>query len=403
MLSRLPFYSKFAQWPASVRYGTAFFVVLRLFWWLWGGLIMALTPGGLPMRPWMRPTAAPLTGVVGWLLEPWNRWDVLWYVRIAAEGYTQSDGRGAFAPLLPLLIRGLSPLMGGEPLAAAALVADLACWGSLVLFFRAAEDVGVDGRRSLLALVSYPAAFFLFVPYADGLLLCCALAAWLAARAGRWPLAGLFGALTVLTKVTGLLLVIPLAWEAVTVWRAARGRGWYAWRPAPWLLALPAAAFGWALVRAGLQGQAAAFSANGVLTNLISPDFQTEWHNVLAWPWQALAASVAAPVRLWPRFDAVIAAVDLLLAAWVFMLLVRTRRLHHPGLTWFSTAVVVANLAFIVADTPLIDAPRRWLLAFPLFLSAATLPDRWTRLWLLVALTLQLILAVLFVNWIMVG
>ena len=393
------------QWPASVRYGTAFFVVMRLFWWLWGALVMAVLPGGLPLRSWMIPAAPALTGVFGWLLEPWNRWDVLWYVRIAVEGYTQADGRSTFSPLLPALIGGLSPLLGGQPLAAAALVADLACWGSLVLLFRAAQDVGGDGRRTLLILLSYPSAFFLFVPYADGPLLFCALAAWLAARSARWPLAGLFGALAVLAKVTGLLLLIPLGWEAVSAWRAGRRAGRPVWWPALWLLLPPLAAVGWAVVRTSLLGQQGLDFANlGLLAPLVSPDYEVEWQGrMIVWPWQALVAFVAAPVRLWPRLDAFIAVVDLLLAVWMVVFLVHTRRLNRPGLTWFAAAVVVANMTLIVADTPLIDAPRRWLMAFPLFLAAATLPPRWTRLWLLVTLPLQLILAVLFVKWIMVG
>ena len=398
------FVAHVAQLPAEIRYGTAIFFAMRLFWWLWGALVSGLVRVSLPMQTWMMPAAARLTGLAGGLLEPWNRWDVLWYMRIALEGYGPHDGRGAFAPLLPLLIRGISLLMGGAPLAAAALVSNLACWGSLVLLFRAAEDLGVDGRRALLALVSYPLAFFLFVPYADGLLLCCALAAWLAARSGRWPLAGLLGALAVLTKVTGLLLVIPLAWQAVTAWRAARERGGQVWWPALSLLLLPAAELAWVLQRTIWHGQGTALTLAGVLTHLVSPDFRIGWESTqFAWPWAALASAVAAPVREWPRFEAAIAAVDLVLIAWVILALVGTWRLRHPGLAWFSLAVVVANLMFVVTDTPLIDVPRRCLLAFPLFLAFAALPPRWMRLWLLVAWPLQLILSVLFLNWLMVG
>jgi hypothetical protein len=399
-----PVLLKLAQLPASLRYGTAFFVAFRLLWWLWGVVVVSLIRVQLPVRSWMVSAAAPLTGLGGWLLEPWNRWDVLWYVRIAVEGYSQADGRSAFGPLLPLLIRGLAPLMGAQPLAAAGFIADLACWGSLVLFYRVAEELRLDGRRVLIGLLSYPVAFFLFVPYADGLLLCCALAAWLAARTGRWPLAGFFGALAVLTKVTGLMLLVPFAWEAAVAWRAARPAGRRLLWQSAWLLLLPTAACLWPLVRANLLSQAQTLSNFGLLTPFVSADFAVGWSNVgLVWPWQALVTSVALALRPQPDVGTVIAAVHLAVAVWAVAMLARTPRLGQPGLTLFVGFVILANLVFVVIDNPLIDAPRRWLLAFPLFLAASQLPISWTRLWMPIGLTLQLALATLFIGWLMVG
>jgi hypothetical protein len=37
-----PVLLKLAQLPASLRYGTAFFVAFRLLWWLWGVVVVSL-------------------------------------------------------------------------------------------------------------------------------------------------------------------------------------------------------------------------------------------------------------------------------------------------------------------------------------------------------------------------
>jgi hypothetical protein len=53
---------------------------------------------------------------------------------------------------------------------------------------------------------------------------------------------------------------------------------------------------------------------------------------------------------------------------------------------------------------PLQDAPRRWLMAFPLFIAASTLqPGRWARWLVVAALLLQAFLSLLFVKWLVVG
>ena len=53
------------------------------------------------------------------LLTPLVRWDALWYLAIAQDGYSGDDAlsaekRAAFFPLYPLLVRGVGTLFGGS-------------------------------------------------------------------------------------------------------------------------------------------------------------------------------------------------------------------------------------------------------------------------------------------------
>ena len=60
------------------------------------------------------------------MVTAWERFDALWFLRIATDGYRLHDGSAAFFPGFPLAIRFLSPVLGGHPLAAGFLISNLA-------------------------------------------------------------------------------------------------------------------------------------------------------------------------------------------------------------------------------------------------------------------------------------
>jgi hypothetical protein len=106
------------------------------------------------------------------------------------------------------------------------VIANLGTLGGLVAIARLA-DRPAPVLRMVLA---YPLAFFLAAAYTEGLFLCFAAAALLWARDGRWLAAAAMAFLAGLTRNTGLILVLPLAWEA---WRQQRWRGAVAALAAP--------------------------------------------------------------------------------------------------------------------------------------------------------------------------
>jgi hypothetical protein len=205
----------------------------------------------------------------------------------------------------------------------------------------------------------------------------------------------------VLTKVTALVLLLPLALE---LWENRRTRS--LWNGV-WLVLAPFSLVLWILLRQFLlTGQGLSFSGPyGLLTPFISQDFQAGWSTeVVSLPWDSLIAAVLAPARLWPHIDALVALVDVVMTVVVVYLIALTLRLPRRSYIVYTLAVFVMNLMLIVQSTPLIDAPRRWMMAFPLFIAAAIyLPRRWERLWILFAVPLQLALTVLFIKWIMAG
>jgi hypothetical protein len=161
---------------------------------------------------------APLGGLGDVVASPLARWDAVWYLSIAHEGYDDADSpRHAFFPLYPLLARGLGELGGGGSAAlllAAYAVSLAAFFAALVLLHRLTTLE--LGRRAawptLLLLCVFPASLYFGAPYSESLFLLCSVGAFYAARTGSWAWAGVAAGFASATRSAGVLLLLPLAY-----------------------------------------------------------------------------------------------------------------------------------------------------------------------------------------------
>jgi Mannosyltransferase (PIG-V) len=123
------------------------------------------------------------------LLSTWQRWDALWYQRIAEAGYRPGDGTAHFQPLYPLLARIVSVPLSGQVVWAELLVSSAAFALAMWLLYRVARfDVGpLVARLSVLLTALFPTGFFLLAPYTEALYLTLTVAALYLARSWRTP------------------------------------------------------------------------------------------------------------------------------------------------------------------------------------------------------------------------
>ena len=137
------------------------------------------------------------------LFTAWERFDGLWFLRIATKGYAGGDGSAAFFPLYPLAVRVVSFLIGTHPLAASLIVSNLAFLGALiVLYFLTFSELSPGAaRKTVLYMSVFPTAFFFLAPYSESPFLLATVASFWAARRGKWWLAGLCGALAAATRM----------------------------------------------------------------------------------------------------------------------------------------------------------------------------------------------------------
>ena len=161
-------------------------------------------------------------------IEPWYRWDSMWYARICRLGYSRAPaGQQAttgFMPLLSIVMAagaaaGLDPYWVGLIAPNLAFALGLAAFGRLVA---TATGDGVTAWRSCLLLVAYPGSLFFSAPYQESLafaLLSLAILAWLDHRPALSALALAPAGLARLTAVA-----FPVAIVAEWLDDLARGR-----------------------------------------------------------------------------------------------------------------------------------------------------------------------------------
>lgn len=157
--------------------------------------------------------------------QSWNpillhsRWDSFFYTDIAQHGYHLTPGNTlsniVFFPLYPFLIYILAPFVGTNFVLAGWLVSILSLIGAVVIFYKLLKEFHptIDPETPIFYLLIFPTAFFLNAVYTESLFLFLSLLTFYYAFKGRFGVTGIFGILAALTRVTGILLFIPVLWE----------------------------------------------------------------------------------------------------------------------------------------------------------------------------------------------
>jgi hypothetical protein len=304
----------------------------------------------------LRPVSNPAEEL---LLEVWQRWDVLHYQRIAAQGYTD-DQSSAFPPLLPTLMRLLGTALGENYLLAGVLVSNVAFCLALVCFYKLTEqDCGeAVARRAMLYLSIFPTAFFFLVPYTESVFFLMVMLFFYAVSRRRWAVASVAAGLASFTRIQGLVLIVPLTYEWL---RHTEFDGRRAGRLALLIppVLLPPAAF---LLSRHLAGYPS-------LTAVLA----TDWHTTIGPPWHNFAhllrlmASGKASAN-----DILNTVIVVPFLALTVVSLLRTR----PSYRLYTAAMLLVMLSVVYIPPPLMNLPRHILVLFPTFVFMASLGRR---------------------------
>lgn len=189
--------------------------------YLLAALVLVPTFSATPQRIAMNASLAehvepPSTSPAYLLWGVWQRFDTLWYRRVAEQGY-DLQAATVFYPAYPLAIRALSTV--GIPTdVGAVLSARIATffmiWG-LILLLRLDLST-TDVNRALALLLVWPMSFVLFGGYAESMLMCFTIWSIWFARNDRWWLAAVCALLACLARAAGMVVIAPLVWIA---WR----------------------------------------------------------------------------------------------------------------------------------------------------------------------------------------
>ncbi|MEA2385385.1 MAG: hypothetical protein QOH72_5356, partial [Solirubrobacteraceae bacterium] len=289
------------------------------------------------------------------LAAPLARWDSVWYLAIANDGYPADDPRrAAFFPLYPLLVRAANAVVGA-PIVAGALVS-LVCFGvALLVLHRLTElELGAPAARATVwAIALFPGAVFFSAVYSEALYLALSVACLYAARTRRWAWAGALGALGAATRSAGVLLLVPLA----VLWLARDER-----RPrdAVWI----------ALVPAGLVAFCAALAIGG--GDALAPfHAQDIWFRHFAGPFAGMWDGTTAAWRGVHHLDDKAARADVVLFCFLVLAVpavIGTLRRLPAAYGAYVLAALALPLSYPVGPQPLMSLPRFLAVLFPLFM-----------------------------------
>jgi hypothetical protein len=329
----------------------------------------------------------------GWhnLFTAWERLDVLWFLRIASTGYSTHDASAAFFPLFPLVVKAVSFLLGGHPFAAGMLVSNGCFLGALVVLYRLTEEElsTTAARRAVVYASVFPTSLFFLAPYSEALFLLLVLVSFRAARRARWPVAAGAALLAALTRNVGVVMVLPLAGEAL-LQRRERGLPPISrdlvWAIAPVIGLLAYLGYWW-----GLSGDA-----------LAPLHQQANWQRALADPLTTLGKGTTVAFRYLGVYPGGYHTLDWFITAFVLIALVYATIKLRPTYSLFAWAMAIVPLTSLFASRPLIAYSRYALPIFPMYWAMAIWSEKHpVRHEVLVAASAMLLglMALLFVNW----
>ena len=190
------------------RYPLAVGILSRLFVFVvLGGIGLVRRPDG--------------ASVIDAMLDPFGKWDGIWYQRIADYGYdpTVAHGNGvAFSPLYPLMVREVASGLSITYLAAGVLISTACFLLAMILLHgliqrRSGEPIA---RTAVWLTAFFPVAYLFSSVYTESLYLLLTVLAFVLLERG-WVLgSSVVGAFTVLARPQGILLTPSLA---LRVWK----------------------------------------------------------------------------------------------------------------------------------------------------------------------------------------
>lgn len=336
------------------------------------------------------------------LLLAWYRWDTGHYVRIADHGYGVEEIDVAFFPLYPLLIKAATFVLPGSTQFAALVVANVACFGALMMIYRLAEDE--FGRsvaeRTVYFLIAFPTAFFMSAAYNTSLFLLLAVGSLYCMRRGNWWLAGLLGAFASATRSSGLLLVLPFLYEYL------RQRGFQLRK-----IRLDILAGG--TMFAGVAAFAA-YCWIALGDPLAFSHIQARWGRTFHWPWESLYNAAVATFQAPSETEYFLTNVlDLAAVLGVLGLLVLCVigpwkfRSDQRYLVVFGVAIVVFPLFAATTNDPrpIVSSVRYAMEVFPAFIVLAMIGANrhFERIYVLSAVALQAMCLAVFMHYDWIG
>jgi len=323
-------------------------------------------------------------------LTPWLQWDTIHYIGIAEFGY---DGQVLFSvwpPLYPFLIKVISTIFQ-PPILAAIIVSNLFFITAITLLLKLVSEIfdGNIAQKSILCLLLFPASFFLIAPYTESLFLTLNLAVIYLSRKKEWLFAGLLSALAALTRVQGVLLVLPIFIEGMQIYYSKRDKKQL-------LQFLPATLFA-----PFAYGMYSLYVRFGLLNDWPWVALRSHWGQYFTWPWEGFVGTISAlfgrkiDYNVTLDFVKIISVISVIVSIFFLVKISKKLPLSIIVFSWTSFFLVISK---VDNQNIMISTLRYLLVIFPIFIGQALTINRKWHKYVLLLLGLSLNIALLILS-----
>jgi Mannosyltransferase (PIG-V) len=298
------------------------------------------------------------------LLAVWGRWDAVHYIDVATQGYQGTDM--AFFPLYPLLIK-IVGVLAGNHLIAGLLISNAAFFFGLLYLYKLVEreyDRSV-ARRAIFYISIFPSAVFFSAVYTESLFFMLTVASFYYIRSHKWWTAGAIGLLAAMTRVEGVILVVPFAIEWFTQYRTVLTKGGAGTIPA--LVNLAAGA----LIPLGLGIYMAylwVLRADPIYFSTV----QSHWNRHFAPPWVSVINAFEKIAHTGAGQTIANQSLELAFTALMIAVLIGGARSLRPA----YIAYLGLSILIPMCTSSLMSMPRFALVLFPMFVILARWGER---------------------------
>ena len=262
-----------------------------------------------------------------------------------------------------------------------------------------------NGARTIAFLAIFPTAFFLFGAYTESLFLMFALLSLREGTQAHWGRAATFGALAALTRLQGVLLVVPLAYLWWSERRGAGAQGRSGPLPCRWFS--DGGGLGWGLMLLAIPLATGAFLVWQYLfvgnASLVGA-YEGQLHARFVMPWENVAASLALIVGAQASFVDILNLLVTILFG-VMIAVIWFRRCVPRAFVLYAALMYLAPMFRMTTTQPLVSMARYVVVLFPVFMVWGTWGNNaWVnRAIVYLSFPLTLYLCAQFVMWGWVG
>jgi Gpi18-like mannosyltransferase len=332
-----------------------------------------------------------------YFLAPWYRWDTIHYLEIADFGYDFDLVNTVWPPFYPFLIKIFDTIFHSS-LLSAILVSNIFFILSLFLLYILASDIfdEVIAKKTLFFAITLSSSFFFIAGYSESLFLALSVGVFLFIKKQNWFLAGILASLAALTRVQGVLLVIPIFLELLRKYFKDKNL---------WNLIKHSISCLYAPMAYGLFSIYVFFGLRADWPWQTLADY---WNQRFGWSWEGFYYTFLSLLGKNINIDytpSLVKVINIVLPLISIYLLFKLRKKIPISLSIYSWILLYMVIGKIDYNNSFVSTTRYLLTVFPIFFALAYFikNKRANLAWFLINIILQIIFLVYFYWWVWVA